>query len=171
MHSLPSDKGKYTHHDSSSIYHQVESGESQGALGVPGAFPGPVPAARRAHACGRGPRGAWYCFERGASKLSGGDGWADVWKRGHFSWEYKGKHKDLQAAYVQLQQYSVALENPPLLIVCDLERFRIHTNWTNTIQSIYDFTLDDLHEPEQRQRLKWVFSDPERLRPAKPARC
>ena len=113
------------------------------------------------------PEGAWYCFERGASKLSGGDGWADVWKRGHFSWEYKGKHKDLQAAYVQLQQYSVALENPPLLIVCDLERFRIHTNWTNTIQSVYDFTLDDLHEPEQRQRLKWVFSDPERLRPGK----
>ena len=59
------------------------------------------------------PEGTWYCFERGASKLSGGDGWADVWKRGHFSWEYKGKHKDLQAAYVQLQQYSVALENPP----------------------------------------------------------
>ena len=113
------------------------------------------------------PEGAWYCFERGASKLSGGDGWADVWKRGHFSWEYKGKHKDLQAAYVQLQQYSVALENPPLLTVCDLERFRIHTNWTNTIQSVYDFTLDDLHEPEQRQQLKWVFSDPERLRPGK----
>jgi hypothetical protein len=51
------------------------------------------------------PYGERYCFERGASKLSGGDGWADVWKRGFFSWEYKGKHKDLKAAYVQLQQY------------------------------------------------------------------
>jgi hypothetical protein len=78
------------------------------------------------------PDGERYCFERGASKLSGGDGWADVWKRGFFSWEYKGKHQDLKAAYVQLQQYSVALENPPLLVVCDMERFRIHTNWTNT---------------------------------------
>lgn len=113
------------------------------------------------------PDGAWYCFERGASKLTGSDGWADVWKRGSFSWEYKGKHKDLQAAYVQLQQYSVALENPPLLVVCDMERFRIHTNWTNTVQAIYDFTLDDLHEPDQRQRLKWVFSDPEQLKPGK----
>src|ERR671918_952651 len=113
------------------------------------------------------PEGEWYCFERGASKLTGGDGWADVWKRGHFSWEYKGKHKDLQAAYVQLQQYSVALENPPLLIVCDMERFRIHTNWTNTVQKIYDITLDDLHDPDQRQHLKWVFSDPERLKPGK----
>src|SRR6266511_2630325 len=113
------------------------------------------------------PDGAWYCFERGASKLTGSDGWADVWKRGYFSWEYKGKHQDLQAAYVQLQQYSVALENPPLLVVCDMERFRIHTNWTNTVQDIYDLTLDDLHEPDQRQRLKWVFSDPERLKPGK----
>jgi type II restriction/modification system DNA methylase subunit YeeA len=113
------------------------------------------------------PLGEWYCFERGASKLAGGDGWADVWKRGCFGWEYKGKHKDLKAAYVQLQQYSVALENPPLLVVCDMERFRIHTNWTNTVQEIYDFTLDDLHEPDQRQRLKWVFSDPERLKPGK----
>ena len=61
------------------------------------------------------PEGEWYCFERGASKLSGGEGWADVWKRGFFGWEYKGKRKDLRAAYVQLQQYAVALENPPLL--------------------------------------------------------
>jgi hypothetical protein len=70
------------------------------------------------------PEGEWYCFERGASKLTGGDGWADVWKRGHFGWEYKGKHKDLKAAYIQLQQYSVALENPPLMVVCDMERSR-----------------------------------------------
>jgi hypothetical protein len=113
------------------------------------------------------PDGEWYGFERGASKLTGGDGWADVWKRGHFSWEYKGKHKDLNAAYVQLQQYSVALENPPLLVVCDMDRFRIHTNWTNTVQETYEFTLDDLYEADQRQRLKWVFSDPERLKPGK----
>jgi type II restriction/modification system DNA methylase subunit YeeA len=113
------------------------------------------------------PLGEWYCFERGASKLTGGEGWADVWKRGHFGWEYKGKHKDLKAAYIQLQQYSVALENPPLLIVCDMDRFRIHTNWTNTVQQVYEITLDDLHEPEKRQYLKWVFSDPERLKPGK----
>src|SRR5882724_9614230 len=113
------------------------------------------------------PDGAWYCFERGASKLTGSDGWADVWKRGSFSWEYKGKHKDLKAAYVQLQQYSVALENPPLLVLCDMDRFRIHTNWTNTVQKTYDITLDDLHEPDQRHLLKWIFSDPERLKPGK----
>ena len=30
------------------------------------------------------------------------DGYADVWKRGHFGWEYKGKKKDLAAAYRRL---------------------------------------------------------------------
>ena len=28
------------------------------------------------------PVGEWHCFERGARKDTGGDGWADVWKRG-----------------------------------------------------------------------------------------
>ncbi len=36
------------------------------------------------------PVGEWYCFERGARKDTGGNGWADVWKRGCFAWEYKG---------------------------------------------------------------------------------
>ena len=49
----------------------------------------------------------------------GSKGWADVWKRHHFGWEYKGKGKDLKKAFVQLQQYAIALENPPLLVVCD----------------------------------------------------
>ena len=37
------------------------------------------------------PAGEWYAFERGATKSTGGEGWADVWKRGHFGWEYKGR--------------------------------------------------------------------------------
>jgi hypothetical protein len=35
--------------------------------------------------------GADYCFEKGAIKTSGRRGWCDVWKKGHFAWEYKGK--------------------------------------------------------------------------------
>src|SRR5262249_43193351 len=35
------------------------------------------------------PEGAWYTFERGFHKTGGGEGWADVWMRGHFAWEYK----------------------------------------------------------------------------------
>ena len=60
-------------------------------------------------------RATEYCFERGAAKDSGtGDGWADVWKRGKFAWEYKSQGKDLDAAFQQLRQYALALENPPL---------------------------------------------------------
>jgi hypothetical protein len=39
------------------------------------------------------PPGDFYTFERGAEKSAGptgsGHGWADVWKKGHFAWEYK----------------------------------------------------------------------------------
>ena len=111
------------------------------------------------------PTGEAYCFERGARKDSGGDGWADVWKRHHFAWEYKGKRADLDAAFGQLRQYALALENPPLLIVSDMRRFRIRTNWTNSVSRSYDFDLDDLADARTRDRLKWAFSDPERLRP------
>ena len=111
------------------------------------------------------PEGTWYTFERGARKTGGGDGWADVWKRGHFAWEYKGKHKDLDTAFKQLQQYAIALENPPLLVVSDMDTIRIHTNFTNTVQDVRVFSLDDLENPETLRILKWVFTDPERLKP------
>jgi hypothetical protein len=57
------------------------------------------------------PTGDTYAFEKGAGKVEGGDGFADVWKRGYFAWEYKGKKKDLKAAYNQLLQYREALDN------------------------------------------------------------
>ena len=118
------------------------------------------------------PTGATYCFERGAVRTdTGGDGWADVWKRHCFAWEYKGQRANLDAAFMQLQQYALALENPPLLIVSDLRRFRIRTNWTNSVSRTYEFDLDDLTDRAVRDRLKWAFSDPERLRPGETRRA
>ena len=111
------------------------------------------------------PTGDAYCFERGASKEGGGDGWADVWKRHHFAWEYKGKRANLDAAFTQLRQYALALENPPLLIVSDMAQFRIRTNWTNSVSETYEIGLEELVDAEKRDLLKWAFSDPERLRP------
>jgi hypothetical protein len=67
-----------------------------------------------------------YGFEKhvkvvgAASKGSKGEGgFVDVWKRGHFAWEYKqkGKYKDLDEAYRQLYQYRDDLDNPPLSVV------------------------------------------------------
>jgi type II restriction/modification system DNA methylase subunit YeeA len=111
------------------------------------------------------PKGEWYAFEKGATKTTGGEGWADVWRRGCFGWEYKSKGKDLKAAYAQLQRYAPALENPPLLIVSDLARFEIHTNWTNTVSHTYEIGLDELADPRKLRWLKWAFTDPEQLKP------
>jgi type II restriction/modification system DNA methylase subunit YeeA len=113
------------------------------------------------------PKGEWFTFEMGASKTSGGEGWADVWRKGCFAWEYKGRRKDLRAAFNQLLQYAVALENPPLLIVSDMDRILVHTNWTNTVQEVHEFALDDLVDGSLRERLKQAFTDPEAFRPQK----
>ena len=111
------------------------------------------------------PTGERYCFERGARKDTGGAGWADVWKRHCFAWEYKGKHANLDSAFDQLRQYALALENPPLLIVTDMTRFRIRTNWTNSVSETHEFVLEDLANAAVRDKLKWAMSEPERLRP------
>jgi len=111
------------------------------------------------------PDGAWYTFERGVSKTDGGNGWADVWMRGRFAWEYKGKHKDLAAAYQQLQRYREDLENPPLLVVCDMDRFEVHTNFTGTVKRKYAFDLAGLADPANLDVLRKLFTDPQALRP------
>ena len=60
-------------------------------------------------------------------------GFADVWKKDCFAWEYKGKKKDLDAAYKQLLRYRESLFNPPLLVVCDFDRYIIKTNFNGTV--------------------------------------
>jgi hypothetical protein len=113
------------------------------------------------------PEGEHYAFEKGAEKTGGGGGFADVWRRGFFAWEYKGKRKDLVAAYQQLLLYREALDNPPLLIVCDLDRFEIHTNFTNTAAVVHEFSLQDLLDDPQGplKLLRAVMRSPEDLRP------
>jgi len=113
------------------------------------------------------PQGTWFTFERGAARATGGDGWADVWKRGFFGWEYKGRHRDLNAAYAQLLLYQGALENPPLLVTCDTDRIVIHTHFPNTPGETRELTLDGLADAEQFSILHAVFHEPERLRPSK----
>jgi hypothetical protein len=115
--------------------------------------------------------GAFYTFEKGATKTEGGEGFADVWYRGHFAWEYKGPGGDLVKAYTQLKQYVEALENPPLLVVSDNARFEIHTNFTNTKKEVHRFTIDEIDAPaapgelSNLQKLTALWTDPEALRP------
>lgn len=113
------------------------------------------------------PDGSTYAFEKGATKATGGEGWADVWRRGCFAWEYKGKHRDLEAAHRQLLLYAGALGNPPLLVVSDIARIVVRTNWTDSITERREILLSELTDPAVRHWLKCVFSDPNQLRPAK----
>ena len=107
-----------------------------------------------------------YTFEKGASKSGGGDGFADVWWVKKFGWEYKGHKANLKKAYDQLLQYREDLGNPPLLVVCDLDRFEIHTNFTGTAKHVYEFTLATLDRPESLRVLRAVFENPDALKPS-----
>jgi type II restriction/modification system DNA methylase subunit YeeA len=117
--------------------------------------------------------GERYTFEKPVSKVYGGKGFADVWLRDHFAWEYKGKHKDLKAAYKQLNDYREDLFSPPLLVVCDFEHFEIHTNFGKEKPRVYAFTLDDLKLNQVTatcplpplEVLRALFGDTDRLRP------
>ncbi|KAF0159989.1 MAG: N6 adenine-specific DNA methyltransferase protein N12 cla [Syntrophaceae bacterium] len=108
-----------------------------------------------------------YCFERGAKKSGGSDGWADVWKRGYFGWENKKPGRDLDVALKQLTDYALKLENPPLLVVSDRERIIIHTAFTGYPDEPREIRIEELVDPEKRQILRWVFTDPQKLRPEK----
>jgi hypothetical protein len=110
------------------------------------------------------PTGTWFAFEKGANKTTGKDGFADVWKRHYFAWEYKGKHANLDKAYQQLQQYHESLEQPPLLVVCDIERIVIHTKFTNTVKRTITITLDELLTPARMRMLRAIFDAPEDFR-------
>ena len=92
-------------------------------------------------------------------------GFADVWKKGCFAWEYKGKKKNLDEAYKQLLRYRESLLNPPLLVVCDFDRYIVKTNFNGTVQEVYEFTNDQIDRPENLRILRALFEDPEYLKP------
>ena len=110
-----------------------------------------------------------YGFEVNVDKVGGGQGYADAWKRGCFAWEYKSPNGDLKAALKQLKLYASDLENPPLLIVSDMRRIEIHTNWTSQVQESHVLELEDLKDVRLRQKLLWAFSE-ETVHELKPRR-
>ena len=92
-------------------------------------------------------------------------GFADVWRKDCFGWEYKGKKKNLGEAYKQLLRYREALLNPPLLVVCDFDRYIIRTNFNGTVQETQEFTNDQIDRPENWRTLRALFEDPNLLKP------
>ena len=121
-----------------------------------------------------------FCFQKRVIKdaelfeldeiVSGADdakerGFADVWKAGCFAWEYKGKKKNLDEAYRQLLRYRESLLNPPLLVVCDFDRYIVRTNFNGTVQEVHEFSNAHIDRPENLKILRAVFSDPDFLKP------
>lgn len=112
--------------------------------------------------------GERFVFEPLAQKSGGGHGFADVYYENHFAIEYKSpaKYKDLRAAYQQLLQYRIALKNPPLLIVTDINTWEIHTNFPNSAEKVYRFQHSEIaSNPEARGWLEAMFHAPQRLHP------
>ena len=117
---------------------------------------------------GKDTDGNIFAFEYGLKKDTGGQGFADVFYENHFAIEYKapGKYRDLSEAYQQLLQYREKLNNPPLLVVTDIETWEIHTNWPNTEKKVYKFRHEDIaSRPSILQQLRDLFEAPERLHP------
>jgi type II restriction/modification system DNA methylase subunit YeeA len=106
-----------------------------------------------------------YCYERGATRTGAGQGWADVWKSGHFAFEYKATRRNLGEALKQLMTYALALDNPPLLVVCDTNIIQIHTHFTNAPSEVHTISLDDIGEPSNLNKLRWLFTDPNKFIP------
>ena len=110
-----------------------------------------------------------YCFERGVTKTGSAatrtDGFADVWLRGHFAWEYKAPGKSLEGALKQLMMYALPLENPPLLVVSDRQRIEVHTHFTGTPSEKHVFLLEETARPDVQERLRHIWQAPDRYRP------
>jgi type II restriction/modification system DNA methylase subunit YeeA len=109
--------------------------------------------------------GDFYTYEKPVEKVTGGKGFADVWYKERFAWEYKGKRKDLVEAYRQLVAYREDLGNPPLLIVSDINTIKVRTNFTGIYPSDEIFSLQDLLDNNKRSRLKKVWTDPQAFNP------
>jgi len=93
------------------------------------------------------------------------DGFADVWLRGHFAWEYKAPGRSLDAALKQLMMYALPLANPPLLVVSDRQTIELHTHLTGTPSEKHVLGLEDFGRPEVQEMLRWLWQAPERFKP------
>ena len=111
-----------------------------------------------------------YLFEEKNKLIGGRTGYADVFRRGVFAWENKAPGRNLDGALKQLLTYSLALSNPPLLVVCDRLTLRIHTQFTGHPTEVHTVLLDEFDQPEKLALLRRIWLDPESFRPKKTSR-
>jgi hypothetical protein len=83
------------------------------------------------------------------------------------------KTGEYKPAYKQLNDYREDLLNPPLLVVCDMDCFEVHTNFGKTKKRVYKFDLRDLELNQitancplpPLEVLNALYHDTDRLRP------
>lgn len=113
---------------------------------------------------------AGYVFEKQTLVLGEARGYADVFKNGAFAWENKAPGRNLDAALKQLLSYSLALSNPPILVVCDRLTIRIHTQFTGHPTETFNVLLAELDQPDKLALLRRIWTNPESFRPKKTSR-
>ena len=106
-----------------------------------------------------------YLFEEKSKIIGGKTGYADVFMRGVFAWENKAPGKNLDAALKQLLTYSLALENPPILVVSDRLSIRIHTQFTGHPSQTHTVTMAEMDQPGNLALLRRIWTAPESFKP------
>lgn len=106
-----------------------------------------------------------YRFEEKSHVVGGKTGYADVFMRGVFAWENKAPGKNLDTALKQLLTYSLALSNPPILVVSDRLSIRIHTQFTGHPSVTHTVAIDEMDQPDKLALLRRIWLAPESFKP------
>ncbi|WP_246881333.1 DNA methyltransferase [Acidovorax sp. JG5] len=106
-----------------------------------------------------------YRFEEKSSVIGGKTGYADVFMRGVFAWENKAPGKNLDTALKQLLTYSLALSNPPILVVSDRLSIRIHTQFTGHPSATHEVRIAEMDQPANLALLRRIWLAPESFKP------
>jgi len=109
------------------------------------------------------PEGAWYTFERGVHKTGGGEGWADVWMKGHFAWEYKRKRRSLVEAYQQLLRYRETKKKMSAAGLWSMTALMESSISRKTCLQYHSAGRHHRAEQSQAQRSPWKTTSPQRL--------
>lgn len=106
-----------------------------------------------------------YRFEEKSTVIGGKTGYADVFMRGVFAWENKAPGKNLDTALKQLLTYSLALSNPPILVVSDRLSIRIHTQFTGHPSATHEVRIAEMDQPANLALLRRIWTAPESFKP------
>jgi methylase of polypeptide subunit release factors len=111
-----------------------------------------------------------YRFEEKSAVIGGKTGYADVFMRGVFAWENKAPGKNLDTALKQLLTYSLALSNPPILVVSDRLTIRIHTQFTGHPSETHEVRIAEMDQPDKLALLRRIWTAPGSFKPRQTSR-